>query len=559
MEAQGVIQTCLPVVGQFLSPIFLEPKPDGSSRVILNLKRLNSFICTEHFKLEDYRTASRLISPSCWLTTLDLKDAYYLVNIDPASRKYLRFYFQNILYEFTCLPFGLCSAPLVFTKLLKPVIHVLRKEGLLSVLYLDDFLLLAHSRDACIFNAATTCDLLSRLGFLFSSKKCQFPPVQRCKYLGFIFDSRSMTLELPLDRRASISRLLVNMQRRSECRIRKFAQFVGSLGACCPALQYAWVYTKRFEREKMLALQMHHDDYNARMRIPNHLSDFQWWKSHISVGKMPLTPPPYELEIFSDASLSGWGAVAAGQRMHGFWSTSEENLHINTLELKAAFLALQCFARDLAHTSILLRIDNTTAIAYINRMGGIQFPHLNDRARQIWKWCERRNLFIFASYISSADNWEADQESRRLEPETEYELNMLAFQKIVARFGCPEIDLFASEINTKCERYCSWKFDPGSETVDAFTISWQNWFFYAFPPFSLLLRTLQKIQLDKAEGIVVVPDWPSQPWYPLFQALLIAPPLHFSPSPFLLCSVNRQPHPLHRQLSLVAGKLSGKL
>lgn len=70
----------------------------------------------------------------------------------------------------------------------------------------------------------------------------------------------------------------------------------------------------------------------------------------------------------------------------------------------AAFFGLQCFAEDLHDTNILLRIDNTTAISYINRMGGIQFKNLNDITRQIWEWCESRNLWIFASYISSKKN-----------------------------------------------------------------------------------------------------------------------------------------------------------
>ena len=113
--------------------------------------------------------------------------------------------------------------------------------------------------------------------------------------------------------------------------------------------------------------------------------------------------------------------MCQGEKCHGFWTKTERKDHINILEFKAAFFALKCFATKSKSTNILLRIDNTTAIAYINRMGGIQFEKLNKITREIWQWCENLRIWIFASYISSKENFEADFESRHLEPETEYE------------------------------------------------------------------------------------------------------------------------------------------
>ena len=115
------------------------------------------------------------------------------------------------------------------------------------------------------------------------------------------------------------------------------------------------------------------------------------------------------------------------------------------------------------------------------------------------------------------------------------------------------IDLFASRINRKCKRFISGKQDPESETVDTFTISWRNIFFYAFPPFSLILKVLRKIRSDKAEGIVVVPNWPAQPWYPNFQSMLVSDRIRLNPNENLLTSCDRKPHPLWRKLTLVTG------
>lgn len=128
----------------------------------------------------------------------------------------------------------------------------------------------------------------------------------------------------------------------------------------------------------------------------------------------------------------------------------------------------------------------------------------------------------------------------------------------MTKFGNPEIDLFATRINTKCEQYVSWKRDPYAFNIDAFTISWHDFFFYAFPPFSLILKVLQKIKTDDATGILVVPYWPAQPWFPVFMSLSIVEPIIFPPSKQLLSSAFSDAHPLHHHLTLVASVLSGE-
>ncbi|XP_031328844.1 uncharacterized protein LOC116160094 isoform X1 [Photinus pyralis] len=553
----GVISKCRPSRGQFVSNIFLVPKPDGSHRLILNLKELNQYIETQHFKLEDYRSVTKLVTENCFFASLDLKDAYHLVPIRVKDRKFLRFYFEEELFQFNCLPFGLCTAPLVFTKILKPVFAKLRLQNFGSNVYLDDFLLLGDSFRDCLSNVATTRSLLEELGFIINEKKSRFTPNQSIQYLGLVFNSRSMTVSLPVEKQKRILQDIHTLETKLSCKIRTFAKFIGRIIAATPAVRYAMLYTKNFERQKFLALKKSGGEYNSTMTIPSTLRhDFLWWKSHIQESRC-IRPINYTMEIFSDASLSGWGVACSGKRSHGFWTRMESKNHINFLELQAAFFGLRCFAANFKQTNILLRIDNTTAISYINRMGGVQYPHLNMLTRDIWQWCEKRELWIFASYIQSSDNVEADRESRRKVSESEYELCDLAFRKICTDLRHPDIDFFASRTNNKCERYFSWLRDPGAEAVDAFTVNWVDKNFYAFPPFALILRVLQKIKSDNAEGVLVVPFWPTQPWWPLFNALLIKPPIYFKPNPNLLLSADRTPHPLHVTLTLVAGLLSG--
>ena len=71
----------------------------------------------------------------------------------------------------------------------------------------------------------------------------------------------------------------------------------------------------------------------------------------------------------------------------------------------------------------------------------------------------------------------------------------------------------------------SYRPDPAAVAVDAFSISWREELFYAFSPFSILAQVIQKRQLEQSAGILVFPDWPTQPWNPVVQCLLQAPPV----------------------------------
>lgn len=524
------------------------------------MKNLNKFIETEHFKLEDERIIKRLLTPNCYMASIDLQNAYYLIPIRKSDRKFLRFSFKGNLFEFTCLPFGLNTAPYTFTKIMKPVISQLRNRGYTSVIYLDDILLVESSETKCQESVQATIEVIKKLGFLINEQKSHKVPATRCKFLGNIYDSKEMVIELPVEKQKKVKSKIDTFSVMRQCKIRDFASFIGTLSACCLTLKYGRVYMRSFERERYLALDYNSNNFEAKMRLsPNLREDFDWWDKHITNVKNQIRNLDPSIEIFSDAFSSGWGAFCNKSRVNSHWNADERNQHINYLELLAAWFGLKCFAKDLKDCDILLRIDNTTAIAYINKNGGVRFPKLAKIAKQIWQWCEARNLWIFASYIASKDNIEADFESRRLEPETEYALAYSAYDQIISEFGNPEIDLFANRTNTKCTKYFSWKKDPGSIGIDAFTFKWEKYYFYAFPPFSIILRALEKIRFEKARGILVVPLWPAQAWFPVYMSMLESLPIYFKPNVGLLQSLDRKSHPLWSRITLVAGIISGRL
>jgi hypothetical protein len=103
-----------------------------------------------------------------------------------------------------------------------------------------------------------------------------------------------------------------------------------------------------------------------------------------------------DIEIFSDASMSGWGAVCDGVVIRGPWTTAQTSLHINQLELTGALYALQSFAGEAQGLSIRIYLDNSTAVCYINRGGETRSSELTTTAKKLTEFCEMRNILIEA-------------------------------------------------------------------------------------------------------------------------------------------------------------------
>lgn len=477
----AAIERCSPEEGQFTSPIFLVPKHDGSDRFILNLKRFNESVKQEHFKLEDIRSALNLLDNYDFMGRLDLKDAYHLIPISKPHKKFLRFEFEGELFQFNVLPFGLSSAPYVFTKIGRPIANYLRERGVRLIIYLDDFLIFGRTKEECGRNIKLAISLLTFLGFIINWEKSETKPTTRIKFLGMIIDSVKMNLELPPDKKNRIREMIIQPLRQHSISLQNLARLTGVLVSACPAVAYGWLYYKELERLKCRAsLEV---ETNPNKKVPLSMEaekDLAWWRGKILGARNKIRSDSYDLEIFTDASPTGWGATCGNKKASGRWDPLEMKLHINLLEIKAAFLGLKCFLRDSQGKQVLLRIDNITALAYINKMGGIRHRALNDITKRLWQWCEAKAHWVFAEYVASKDN-PADEGSRITNIDTEWELSDYAFERLCASFGSPVMDLFASRVNSKCRRYCSWDRDPYAVSINSLTISWKLDFWYAFP------------------------------------------------------------------------------
>ena len=128
--------------------------------------------------MENLRSAVTLMSPNCYMASIDLKDAYYSVSIDTNHRKYIRFIWKNQLFQFTCLPYGLSSAPRIVTKLMKPAYSTLRCKGFENVGYIDGTYLKGSTFYDCEIDVSSTVKLFTDLGLTLNMAKSVLIPSQ---------------------------------------------------------------------------------------------------------------------------------------------------------------------------------------------------------------------------------------------------------------------------------------------------------------------------------------------------------------------------------------------
>ena len=128
---------------------------------------------------------------------------------------------------------------------------------------------------------------------------------------------------------------------------------------------------------------------------------------------------------------------------------------------------------------VRLLMDNLTAAHY--NMGGTKSPVLALLALDLWEWCPHHNILIEAQCLPGVLNIRVDRESRLFLDHHNWQLDPLLFSELNQVWGPLEVDLFASRLSTQLPRFYSWRPDPCSEAVYAFSQDWSKVRGYAFP------------------------------------------------------------------------------
>ena len=451
-----------------------------------------------------------------WVTSLDFSDAYFHIPIHPRSRKYMRFFLNKRTYQFTALPFGLATAPLEFTKVVKEVKLMAQNKGIRIHQYLDDWLLRAPSRQIGFQHTQTLLNLCRELGWLVNMKKSELIPQQVFTFVGYRFDLLTGRVLPTQERWASLGQKLLFLRTRESCTVRQFMSLIGLLTATGKQVWSGRLHMRPIQWH--LKRHWHVPEVLEKV-IPLPLSlqpHLDWWvdKGNVLKGQ-PLHPLSHALQLFTDASNEGWGAHLGDSMARGVWSDVESRLHINFLELKAVFLALKSFEPQCKNQIVLIATDNTTVVAYINKQGGMKSGSLCALLWRLLAWCHPRGIVLKARHIPGRLNVIAHKLSRHNQViQTEWSLDQRVFNLLCSRWAPPQVDLFATRYNYKLPKFVSPVPDSKAWAVDALSLTWQNLDVYAFPPVSLLNQVISKV-VDQGclRMILIAPGWPNMPWF----------------------------------------------
>ncbi|KAL0183526.1 hypothetical protein M9458_019222, partial [Cirrhinus mrigala] len=385
---KGAVEVVHPAQSEsgFYSRYFLVPKKDGGLRPILDLRHLNRALMKRPFKIITLKQILSHIRPGDWFFSLDLKDAYFHIQIAPHHRRFLRFAFEGVAYQYTVLPFGLSLAPRTFTKCMNAALSSLRQRGIRILNYLDDWLVLPIRRLAASF----------KIGASHPLKMFQ-------KMLG-LMASASPVLELGLLRMRSLQHWLK------------------------PRVpSHAWRHGR---------LRIRVDQACVEALIP-------WTNSRWMERGVPLGMVCRRKVVMTDASNMGWGALCDGNPAFGLWTKAEAGIHINCLEMLAVCRALHFFLTDLKGHHVLVRSDSMTMVSYKNRQGGLSSKCLFTLVKGLLEWAQLNLCSLRATHVPGRLNQSADMLSRSNVPSGEWTLHPQAVQKIWEVFGKAETILIA--------------------------------------------------------------------------------------------------------------------
>ena len=546
----------------YYSRLFLVPKPDGSFRPIIDLKKLNQFIVVPSFKMETLFSIIAALQPQEWITKIDLKDAYHHILVHVNIRKYFRFVVAGTVYQFRVLPFGLSTASREFTKTLAPVVHLLRSQGIQVHAYLDDWIIRATSKEQSLNHTQHVLHLLQSLGWTINWAKSMLQPSRLLDFLGLHFNLEQALISPPDSFLPTLTEVLSRLSPSTVMSARKVSSIISRMSHFAPFITNGRLHLRFLQLWFKEQWTQHRQSWDTPIHLDSNFLSYLRWFLHPSVmtGVLLRLLDP-SLFFFTDASLKGWGASCKDQQISGLWSHQESQRHINWLELEAIRLTLFHWGPQWKNQTVRVYCDNSTA--YIRKQGGTHSKALFHKTLELFQILDQFVITLIPTHLPGARNVTADALSHLSQPSpTEWRLQTETLNKLFYAFGTPLIDMFATAENKVTPIFVSPYPDDRAWAVDALSLSWDDLgLVYAFPPAPIVPKTLQKIQKSQGTTVIMIASQhPSRPSHPLLLQLSTRPRIPLIDVQLFQFVPNLRRPQFHRDprlLDLAAWHLSG--
>ena len=298
----------------------------------------------------------------------DLSKAYRQLWMSPESVHLLGYWFENRLYFDVTLSMGSRSAAYCCQRMTNAITHVFGKQGFEDVNYLDD-LRTAEEDDHA--EEAYDCLgwILDTIGICESKHKA-CPPAYIAIFLGILFNTLSMTLQIMEERLQEILDLLMQWTNKETATLKEMQSLLRKLNFAGSTVCSGRVFVSR------LINNLKQFPPNGRRRINKEIKkDIEWWLQFMEeFDGISIMPPinwnSLDSVISSDACLMGGRGWSCDSEAFQFcfprWLTDREDVYINELELITIIVAIKVWFNQVKNKNILAYCDNAVSVEVVN-------------------------------------------------------------------------------------------------------------------------------------------------------------------------------------------------
>ena len=322
-----------------------------------------------YMKVDDAARAIERMGRGAKMAKVDIKSAYRMIPIHPEDRSLLGMLWEDALYfDDAALPFGLRSAPKVFTAVADGLEWRLRLEGLQQVFhYLDDFLIIAQpGSQQCGEELQRLQQVFSKLGVPIAEEKLRGPTVS-LTFLGIELDTSAMVRRLPQGKLTELQQLVVESLPKKGCRVKELQSLAGKLQHACKVVHPGRIFLRRvFELLRGVGKRQQFVRLNASFK-----SDLWWWHCYLDswngVAMMENCPSiDQEIHLYADASgCFGSGAWWGVEWMQLQWPAGTEEWSIAYRELLPIVLACMVWGHRWTKHRIVVHCDNEAVVEVV--------------------------------------------------------------------------------------------------------------------------------------------------------------------------------------------------
>ena len=412
----GPVPLHMAPVGTQLSPFGVIPKPNqpGKWRLILNLsapqgKSVNDGIESELCSLQYLRLDEVVKQISSWgtgtlLAKMDVESAYRIVPAHPKDRLLLGMQWNGGIWFDTRLPFGLRSAPMIFTALADALQWSFSQNGVTWVRhYLDNFITIGHAgSQECQQNLEIMLDSCRSLGVPTAPAKCE-GPTTRLIFLGYELDTILGVVRLPAEKLARTLALVKDWSSRRSCKRKQLESLLGHLQHAATVVRPGRTFVRRLI--ELLSVARRKDRW-VRLSATTR-SDLVWWETFLQGWNGISMIPRFSLPgivVESDASGSwGCGARWGSQWLQWQWVEEATHWHIAPKELLPILFAVAVWGQHWRGRLVHCRCDNMAVVSVVNS-GYARDTTLMHMLRCLFFLVSHYQVTVQASHIPGIEN-----------------------------------------------------------------------------------------------------------------------------------------------------------